>query len=364
MLTVGVMSILLVAAMPPATIVSATEAGASAGSHFQTFSGGWYNSLLGLESDFCLAQTGSNESLGSGFGSGVTVLVTNLTPTTSPGVCHTQYGIVTLFANSRNLKQVNLDAWNESATTSNRSAHERDYTVTQLTVIGTTVNFQYREQINFNNSTPIWMMPIGDPSGWDTGIGLTAGINLGDLTSSLTYGTCPVGGSAPVTFVWDGACFQKNYPILYPHDDRSFYSIFTTQDYWGTGSALFHTQFGTTSVSTITGAGGSIVTALVCAAIGAWIGAQAASAWGALVGAIIGAIFGVIAVYVGSTTLVDESGCIWFWLDQSILTSVISAPWYVKPFGPQAISLWVALNLGYFRLGDHTIENQISLGDP
>ncbi len=270
------------------------------------------------------------------------------------------YGMVALVYYSGTLKDAVFQSINNTTTASNLSAHEHDMTVTVQGAYGTSLLVQYREQVNFNNtSAPIRMMPIGDPSGWGTGYAgfWTASGSLAPPVSN----PCPVGGSSPQIYIWDGACFEKGYPTNYAHDDNAYYHMLNSVNYVGVGTNNYHVHIGSALVSTL---GNGLTAGLVGALIGAWVGFMLGNVAGAIAGAAVGAITTAVLAYYGTLTLVDENGVVWMWMAQSFITAAGNVPWYVAMWGPYAVMAYDASHLGYLRLGSATVWNTVGQLNP
>jgi hypothetical protein len=320
----------------------------------------WYSKLTSTESAYCLSPVGSNSSF-MGPGS-ENIVVTNLTAITGcTSVRH--WGSAVLAYSGGTLKDVVFAGVNDSSTRSNTSAHETDYTVGYDMIMGSAVGlWQYGLIVNYNNSTPVAMRPSAPPGDANGAGDSVTPQNLGSMVGG-SGNPCPTGGSAPINYIWDGACFVKGAPlILYPHDNMSYYHVYSWANYIGTGTSMYHVQVDSQLAGLIVGTDSAVITAGI---LGAFIGGVVTqSADGALVGAIIGAVLVALVLYSGSVTFVDESGAMWAWYPQSFITALQTPPPWFLIYGFTGYEAWTAYSLHYLRVGSATVWNTISHSNP
>lgn len=174
-------------------------------------------------------------------------------------------------------------------------------------------------------------------------IGIMVSVPISEAAVASTY------------YWWDNIYFLGGAQTFkYPRPDRDYYGI-NTQALWSKfGNKLLHVQMDQISSGALIGIGsGAIGTAIGAAIVAASVGIGTAA------GAVIAIFVGGVLAAVGSYILLDESGCMWFWISTAFL-NWISVWWAL---GPIAIAAAFAL-YGYLRVGSLTLGDAVGAGSP
>jgi hypothetical protein len=177
------------------------------------------------------------------------------------------------------------------------------------------------------------------------------------LISSLLL--TPVQASI-TTYIWDNIHYVEGTDIDYPHPDRDYYDISISSDWTAIGTKLYHIQFDhDTSAQAGVGIGAA------CLLIGVAVGVIATP--------IVGTITGIVlyAIAAGAIIeLLDEAGCLWFWVSISFVDWLIDNAWWLgplciaSPLLAQEEIMVAFLLYGYLRLGSATVYDAVGAGNP
>lgn len=325
----------------------------------------WSSSLANAEANWCLRLAGPNSTLD--FSSvGVNETLVNLTASTS-GACSKwpqHWGIGAVTFNGSTAEEVLLE--NTNNTTSGKSPSVFTYVTSYRSLQNPSYGPGIPALTFYLNYTPssrdLGFMPTCDGCGGGGGGGGGGG-DGGTIVPLATFSgpsvpcpTQPGGQFSPTIYWWDSVCFTKGFGILYPHPYLPAYGATAAEDVQIDGNLLFHSQLGTTLLAGVSGLGTTVVAALIGALIGVAIGSPGGPVV-AIAAAIIGAVIAAVAVTVTRLTLQDESGAIWFWLNNGFITAAGNIPWWAWALGPQACIAYVSGHLHDFRLGNTWLMN-------
>lgn len=143
-------------------------------------------------------------------------------------------------------------------------------------------------------------------------------------------------------YYWDGVYFTSGSGIKYPHPDYTSYGAYAYEDFYISGSQLYHRHIDNTYSTTIASMPAAVAGGVIAGVISA----------DPIVAGIVGA---VIALLIGGATcavLLDEQGCIWEWDAKSWATIVI-------PVAPYLYSL-----PKFERIGPYTMWNALGISNP
>jgi hypothetical protein len=323
---------------------------------------GWYSSLTTLETKYCLKPTGVNSTLT--VSSTENVVMTNLTAITT-GICSTakqHWGLAAMSYVSGVLDDAILSVQNNTTVGTPKNF---TYLVTYDPVVNPSNVFGTSFEVLDYNVTPskgtagIFQTTCIDCGGGGGGGGGGGTGTIGGGTQGSGSGSCPTGGS-PLGYTWDSVCFQSGYPLVYPHPNMVYYGLYPIYNYFIPGNQLLHNQIGSVYVGSI----GQLGPVIVGAVIGAFLGLTFGGPWGALAGAIIGAVVSAVLVFTVGVTYQDESGAIWFWINNGFATAMNNVPWYVYLSGPAGVALYLNGHLNELRIGNTWYINANHLTGP
>ncbi|MDW5549487.1 hypothetical protein [Methanosarcina sp.] len=141
---------------------------------------------------------------------------------------------------------------------------------------------------------------------------------------------------------WDNVRFIKGSGIKYHHPDYSSYNAYHYESFYINGNKLTHYH--------LDDSWSGAVAALAPAAIGAAVGAKIGGALGAAAGTVLGGLMGGQS----GSVLVDEQGCIWYWVAKTWKTYINGTLPVVYPvYLPQ-----------YCRVSTYTLWNYLGLSAP
>ena len=127
---------------------------------------------------------------------------------------------------------------------------------------------------------------------------------------------------------------------------------------------VYHNQIDATTSSVIKN-----FAVLICATIGTIIGSKL-GAWGSVIGCIIGGVLGIYVTAVIEAYVMDELGCIWWWIGSYFWDWLIAnAEWLgglalLNPTMAEDCIIECFNDWGYIRIGAITFGNNIGIGDP
>lgn len=177
----------------------------------------------------------------------------------------------------------------------------------------------------------------------------------------------PVGAAGTSgTFWWDGVQFAFGDDIQYCHPDRDYYGISPYSKWSKAGSRLLHYQL---DEQTSTFALGSA--AIMCGVIGLLIGTFVIGPpHGTVVGAIMGAVLGIYLLYVREYYMVDEKGCVWWWVSSSFIgwlvqcAPMLVALYIISPGLAISMTAGAFASQGYLLVGTIRFYDAIGQGWP
>lgn len=141
---------------------------------------------------------------------------------------------------------------------------------------------------------------------------------------------------------WDNVVFIKGSGIKYHHPDYSTYDAYNYESFYITGTKLTHYHLD----DTWSGVTATLAAAAIGAALGAKIGGEAGAAAGAVLGGLLGGASGSV--------LLDEQGCIWYWIAKTWKTHINGTLPVVYPvYIPE-----------YCRVSTYTLWNYLGLSAP
>jgi hypothetical protein len=340
------------------------DGGANDPSHLQAAS--WFNTLGATETAYCLKPV-NNQTLT--LNSTEYIVQTNLSALSTPACSakDPRYGVAFAEYNASRLSLVWMLADNNTTGSSPGALVTNGnftYTTSYVPVYGSmNGGIGSKTSIlwwNVTSSAPYSIHVTEYVCGWENSCsGGPGGAGPGNFGTATGSGPCPVGGSAPQIYVWDSVCFEKNYPIRYPHPDVAYYQIYTSLNAIVAGTALKHIQMGSTWVSSF----GSFTPVVIGILIGAAIG-SVGGGWSAVAGAIIGAAVTAVSTYAFNVQYQDEANAIWFWINNGFYNALNNVPWYVAIGGPAAVYFYLSLQLSELRIGNTWFINQNGMTGP
>ncbi|MDR2203121.1 MAG: hypothetical protein LBE76_02235 [Nitrososphaerota archaeon] len=173
---------------------------------------------------------------------------------------------------------------------------------------------------------------------------------------------------------WDGILLEEGYhnllnrDVKYPHPVRGHYGISLFDNWEREGTQLVHNQIDRDTTAVFLSAGPSVAEVLICTGVGALIGAKVGKVYGAIIGAIAGAVISGFAVGMGYFNFLDESGCIWWWVNKSFVNWLEDNALFLAllPVGAEGVVLGQMIANGYIRIGSLTLCEgvYVNIGDP
>lgn len=168
----------------------------------------------------------------------------------------------------------------------------------------------------------------------------------GSMRTALTTGTsnnaAAVSPMAQSYYYWDGVYFTHGSGIKYPHPDYPSYGAYAYEDFYISGTQLYHRHIDNTYSTTL----GSLPAAVVGGAIAGLVTADPV---------VAGIVGGVLTIALGGATcavLLDEQGCIWEWDAKSWASVIVPVPPYVYSL-PK-----------FERIGPYTLWNSLGISNP
>jgi|SRR5580658_2185099 hypothetical protein len=318
---------------------------------------GWYSNLQSAETHYCLTATGSNKTLT--VTSSYHIVETNLTAS-SGSSCSGKpqhWGLALLDYDTSTLEYVYLVAYNNTTGLVPGVPTTFTYFESYIPIYGdagadyaSPTTFDYNVTSTTHDVT-IFVMTCPNCAGGGTG-----STQLSQFSNSV----CTLGGTSPTVYIWDNVCFEKNYPIKYPHPDFTAYQMYPTTGGYIVGTNLYHIDFGSIFMSSL-GSAGPII---IGAAIGAVIGGTFGNLPGAIAGAVIGTIITAAGVWYQGVTYYDEQSTMWVWLNTGFISAAQNVPWWVSFWGAVAIAGYLSLYISEVRVGNTWFLNNQGLSGP
>lgn len=185
------------------------------------------------------------------------------------------------------------------------------------------------------------------------------------ITLAILMALMPLAKATTQHYWWDNVYFFED-DTPYPHPDIEYYDISRYSDWSIEGTRLYHHQANFVKSGLIVEGSIGLLTIL-----GAWIGVKVGGGTtGAVVGGFVGLTLGLIISVVGDTLLLDERGCIWWWVSTFFVDWVIAYQdilyYYINTNPVMAtILITIAFNgCGYFRAGLITLFDPLGIGAP
>ena len=167
----------------------------------------------------------------------------------------------------------------------------------------------------------------------------------GTATTALETNTETSAAVSPMAqsyYYWDGVYFTHGSGIKYPHPDYPSYGAYAYEDFYISGTQLYHRHIDSTYSTAI----GSLPAAVVGGAVAGLLTADPV---------VAGVVGGVLALALGATScqiLLDEQGCIWEWDAKTWATVYV-------PVAPYSYSL-----PRYERISQYTLWNVLGISNP
>jgi len=171
-------------------------------------------------------------------------------------------------------------------------------------------------------------------------------------------------------YVWDNVHFMEGrddqHDIKYPHPDRDYYDISCFNDWSIAGTDLYHNQLEYAKSSVVVAGAIGFFTL-----VGAWVAAKAGGGTLAIVvGGAVGLALGLLMTFVANKLLLDEGGCIWWWMSKSFVDWIVANKDMLyafinnNPIGAGILITQVFNSCGYCRVGAIALFDAIGVGSP
>jgi len=184
------------------------------------------------------------------------------------------------------------------------------------------------------------------------------------ITLGILMALMPLAKATTQHYWWDSIYFFED-DTPYPHPDQEYYDFSRYDDWSIEGTRLYHCQLDLAKSGLVVGLSIGLL-----ALVGIWVGAKIGGTVGAVVGGGVGLALGILITVVANDLLLDERGCIWWWISEDFLDWVelyADTLYYLiinDPITATILITTVFSNCGYFRAGLITLFDPIGIGNP